>query len=123
MVSISSKSQYHWIFEKLLNGEFGLYITTEILTEYEEIITSKYNRNVAKNVIRTLLKLPNVYQQIIYYRWNLINADPDDNKFVDCAISANTNYLVSNDKHFNVLKEIVFPKIIVLKIDEFQKVI
>ena len=123
LVSISSKSQYHWIFEKLLNGKFELYITTEILTEYEEIITLKYNGNVAKNVIRTLLKLPNVHQQIIYYHWNLINTDPDDNKFVDCAISANANYLVSNDKHFNVLKEITFPKIIVLKIDEFKEII
>ena len=99
----------------------NLNYTYEILTEYEEIITSKYNKNVAKNVIRTLLKLPNVH--LIYYHWNLINSDPDDNKFVDCAISANANYLVSNDKHFNMLKEIEFPKITVLKIEEFEKFI
>ena len=38
--------------------------------EYEEVISSKYNTNVAKNVIRTLLVLPNVYQTTIYYHLN-----------------------------------------------------
>ncbi len=123
LVSISSRSLYHWIFKKLFNGEFDLYVTTEILMEYEEIIASKYNENVAKNVLRALLKLPNVHKQFIYYRWNLINVDPDDNKFIDCAVSANTHYLISNDKHFNVLKEIAFPKIEVLKIDQFRAIL
>jgi predicted nucleic acid-binding protein len=99
-----------------------LYVTTEILMEYEEIIASKYNDNVAKDVLRTLLELPNVHKQIVYYHWNLISIDPDDNKFVDCAISANVHYLVSNDKHFRVLKEIAFPKIDILKIDEFKAI-
>ena len=122
LVSISSKSLYHWIFKKLLNGEFDLYVTTEILMEYEEIIASKYNENVAKNVLRALLELPNVHKQIVYYHWNLISIDRDDNKFVDCAISANVHYLVSNDKHFRVLKEIAFPNVDVLKINEFKAI-
>ncbi len=53
LVSISSRSLYHWIFKKLFNGEFDLYVTTEILMEYEEIIASKYNENVAKNELFT----------------------------------------------------------------------
>jgi uncharacterized protein len=122
LVSISSRSLYHWIFQKLLNGEFELYVTTEILMEYEEIIASKYNEKVAKDVLRALLKLPNVHRQLIYYHWNLIYLDPDDNKFVDCAVSANAHYLVSNDRHFRVLKEIPFPRIEVLKIDEFKTI-
>ncbi|OQW91801.1 MAG: nucleotide-binding protein, partial [Beggiatoa sp. IS2] len=55
LVSLSSKSQYHWLFQKLLNEQFKLYITTEILMEYEEIIALKYHPEVAKNVLRTLL--------------------------------------------------------------------
>ena len=60
LVSISSKSKYHWIFSKLLDNQYQLFVTNEILLEYEEIISSKYNTNVAKNVIRTLLYLDNV---------------------------------------------------------------
>ena len=72
LVSISSKSPYHWIFEKLLEGAFKLGITSNILMEYEEVIGSKYNVSVAKDVIRTLLALPNVQQVIVYYKWNTV---------------------------------------------------
>lgn len=122
LVSISSRSHAHWIFQKLLHGEFDLYITNEILMEYEEIISEKYNNRVAKDVVRTLLKLPNVCKQTIYYHWNLISNDPDDNKFVDCAVSANVHYLVSHDRDLNVLRQIAFPKIDVLKIDSFKMI-
>lgn len=55
-----------------------------------------------------------------YYQWNLIHQDPDDNKFVDCAIACNADYLVTEDRHFNVLKEVQFPKVAVIGIAEFQ---
>jgi len=120
LVSISSKSPYHWIFEKLINGAFELGITSEILMEYEEIIGRKYNVTVAKDVVRTLLALPNVQQVTVYYKWNLIKTDTDDNKFVDCAVSYNANGIVTQDKHFNILKVIEFPKINIISIDEFK---
>ena len=47
LVSISSKSKYHWIFSNLLNNKYELYVSNEILLEYEEIISSKYNKEVA----------------------------------------------------------------------------
>ncbi len=54
-----------------------------------------------------------------YYKLQLIQADADDNKFVDCAFSADASCIVSNDAHFKVLDEIDFPKIVVLRITEF----
>lgn len=123
LVSISSKSIYHWIFKRLLEGGYKLFITNEILTEYEEIISRKYNSTVAKNVVRALLLLPNVYKVDIYYNWNLISNDTDDNKFVDCAIAANAHALVTQDRHFNILKNIEFPKVTVIGVEEFEKII
>jgi predicted nucleic acid-binding protein len=35
--------------------------------------------------------------------------DQDDEKFADCAIVSNADYLVTNDRHFEVLKTIQFP--------------
>ena len=55
-----------------------------------------------------------------FYKWNLIQTDPDNNKFVDCAIATGAKFLVSNDKHFNILKEISFTKVELLNIDEFM---
>lgn len=48
--------------------------------EYEEIVLLRANRIIADNVIGMLLTLENVRKQDIYYRWNLIKADMDDNK-------------------------------------------
>ena len=123
LVAISSKSEYHWIFKNLLNGSYELYISNEILMEYEEIISSKFNSEVAQDVLRALLMLPNVLQTAIYFKWNLISEDPDDNKFVDCAVSANVDYLVSNDNHFSILESIDFPKISIIKAKEFKDVL
>ena len=119
LVSISSKSKYHWIYDKLVDDEYDLFITNEILMEYEEVISLKYSFSVARDVIKSLLILPNVYKTSIYYNWKLIADDADDNKFVDCAINSNSHLLVTNDNHFQVLKNIDFPKIVVTNIDDF----
>jgi putative PIN family toxin of toxin-antitoxin system len=76
----------------------------------------------ANNFIAALQLLQTVHFTHIYYRWQLLK-DPDDNKFTDCAIAANADYLVTNDKDFNVLKQINFPKIAVVTIQEFQNII
>jgi len=119
LVSISSRSKYHFIYEKLVADKYDLFVTNEILMEYEEVISQKYNSPVASNVIKSLLILPNVIKAPIYFNWNLINEDADDNKFVDCVINSNSHLLVTNDKHFQILKEIKFPKITVINAETF----
>lgn len=120
LVSVSSKSKHHWLYQALINQEFELFITQEILNEYEEKIGEHWHPEVAKSVIRTLLELPNVHQTEIFFNLCLIEKDPDDNKFVDCAFANNCHYLVSNDKDFNLLKDIDFPKIVVVKLEELK---
>lgn len=61
-------------------------------------------------MIELLLSLKNVKRNEIFFRWNLIAQDADDNKYVDCAIAGNADILVTNDKHFNALKKIGIPK-------------
>ena len=123
LVSISEFSKYHWLYRLLIEKKFNLYMTNEILTEYDEIISEKFSSNTANAVIRTLMELDNVYPSSIYFKYNLIIQDPDDNKFIDCAFASNCDYLVTNDKHFNVLDTIDFPKIRVVKLEEFKEII
>ncbi len=120
LVSISSRSKYHWIFESLLVGRFQLLISNEMLSEYEEIISEKFSAEAAKNVVRTLLLLPNVEKIQPSYRWKLIRADPDDDKFVDCAVAGNAHALVTEDRHFRVLDDLEFPSIHRLGIEDFE---
>ena len=117
--SLSSKSIYHWLIKALLKGEFEIFVTDEILLEYEEVLKDKYSVDVASNFLLALNDLPNAHFCNIYYHWNLIR-DQDDNKFADCYVAAGAQYLVSNDSDFSNLKSVPFPKINVLKIDEFE---
>src|SRR5829696_5467820 len=103
--AISSRSIFHWLALDLFNERFEVFITEEILLEYEEILGRKYSTTTANNFIAALQLLPTVHFTHIYFRWQLLQ-DADDNKFADCAIAANADYLVTNDKHFNILKQI-----------------
>jgi putative PIN family toxin of toxin-antitoxin system len=119
LVSIPKQSQYRCIFDGLIHKQYTLLISNDILTEYEEIIGMKTTHSIAKHIVDMLLSLSNVKKTEIFFRWNLIEADPDDNKFSDCAIAGSADFLVSNDRHFDVLKDIDFPRISPLNIDEF----
>ena len=120
LVSIGRQSKYHWLFQAFLNEEFDLLVTTPILLEYHEKIAEKTQPIVAENILKLILAKPNVIKVDVSYRWQIIEQDPDDNAFVDCAFSGNADYLISNDKHFNVLKTIDFPNIPLIKLDAFE---
>jgi len=92
------------------------------LLEYQEILQRKYSATTANNFIAALQLLQTVHFTHIYYRWQLLK-DADDNKFADCAIAANADYLVTNDRDFNILKRVNFPKISVITIQEFEKIL
>lgn len=121
--SLSKRGQYYPVQKGLQAGEYILCVSTDILEEYAEIITQKMSVEVATNVIHLLLESKFVELIDPYFRLQLIEADHDDNKFVDCAFSANATYIVSNDKHYDVLKEVEFPQILVLKLKEFLRLL
>ena len=123
LVSIPKLSKYRPIFENLIEKKYTLIISNEILTEYEEIVARKANESVAQNIVKMLVTLSNVEKKEIYYRWNLIKSDEDDNKFADCAVAGNADYLVSNDHHFNVLETIDFPEIPLIDAEKFLEIL
>ena len=117
--SLSRRGQFYPVWKGLQTGQYVLCVSTEILEEYAEIITEKMSVQVATNVIHLLLESSFVELVNPYFRLQLITEDHDDDKFVDCAFAANATYIVSDDKHYDVLKDIDFPKILVLKLKEF----
>ena len=98
-------------------------MTTDILFEYEEIIGKHLGEDIATNVLRLIENSLNVEWVTSYFKWNLIEKDPDDNKFVDCSIAANAKFLVSDDKHFKILNRIPFPKVELLKAEQFKEIL
>ena len=96
-------------------------VNTDILEEYEEILGQKTTPEIAHNVVEAIANLTSTTLQTAYVHFELLPSDSDDNKFVDCAIAAGAEYIVTNDKHFNPLKEIPWPKVEIIKIAEFVK--
>ena len=121
IASLSRHSEYYPVWSKFQSGDYILCVSNDILEEYQEIIEQKTSSIVAKNVIDLLLKSKNVEYITPHFKFRLIEADHDDDKFVDCAITANADYIVTEDSHFSHLKHIDFPRLTVLTIDEFNE--
>ena len=123
LVSVSRRSPWHPIFLAFLQGSYSLAVTTDILDEYAEVIEEQMGKVASEQALEIILSQPNLERIEKYFFWQLIQKDPDDNKFVDCSVAANADYLVTDDKDFKLLKNIPFPKITLIGKDEFMKLL
>lgn len=118
---IARRSPYRPIWDAFLAERFDLCVSNEILNEYQEILGQQITPTIAENVVLLLLNQRNVRLVDPYFRMGVITADPDDNKFVDCAFAAGADYLVSEDSHFDVLRTTPFPQLNLVTLDEFMR--
>jgi putative PIN family toxin of toxin-antitoxin system len=123
VVSLPTTSPFYCLWQAFRNKQITLCLSTDILNEYNEVLIRFLPHQFVNDVINELLLSPNVMKVNNYYRWNLIFNDLDDNKFVDCALNAGADFIITNDKHFNILKNIEFPKINVIDVASFKKII
>lgn len=123
LASIGHRSPYRRLFNAILKQEVQLLVSTSILLEYEEILTERNNALVAANIIQALNNLRNVHRYDVYFDWRLIHADPDDEKFVDCYVAGNGDYLITDDRHFGVLAQVGFPSVRVISALKFLELL
>jgi len=97
LVVLPQNSPYRCLWDAFRRKEFILCYSTEILQEYEELLFRFCSFDTAFLTMEI--------------------------KFVDCALNAGADFIVTNDKHFSILKEIEFPKINVVSIDIFKETI
>ena len=102
------RQPFYPILRALLDGRLALALSTEILLEYEEV-TVRLSGAVRWRKVAALLELlaqlhGNILQIEPQYRFGVIAADPDDNKFCDCAIAGEADFVVTEDNHFAALK-------------------
>lgn len=119
IMAISSRNKYHLIWKSFLAGRFTLCVSNVIIEEYVEVIGRNISPMVADMLVYTILSRKNVERVNPHFRFHLIDSDNDDNKFVDCAIVFGARFIVTEDHHFNVLRQILFPYVEVIGIDAF----
>jgi putative PIN family toxin of toxin-antitoxin system len=87
--SLKRTSIYYPIWRDFILGKYCLCFSDEILDEYEEIIEQRTgSAEIAHSVVNAIINRSNTRHIEIYYHFDLIKADKDDNKFVDFAIKA-----------------------------------
>ena len=92
----------------ILEGRVALALSTAILLEYEEVVT-RYGGPARWSRVWKVLELTGELHENLRrvepaYQWRLIVTDPDDDKFADCAVAAEAEWIVTEDAHFDVLK-------------------
>lgn len=123
LVAIGIRSKYRLIWNAFLEGKFELMLSEDILHEYEEILLEHTNQKITSITMEIFLESPDVHFKRVYYNWNAIIADVDDNKFFDIAVATNSTYLVTNDAHFNEAKKLQFPIVNIISANEFLAII
>lgn len=123
IMCVPRRSRYHDLWLSFLDGRNQLCVTTEILNEYAEILEKKTSTVFAERLIDVMMNCKNIILVTPYYHFAYITADPDDNKFVDCAVAANATCIVTDDRHYNVLKDVGFPHVEVIKIDDAMQLL
>lgn len=119
IMAISAQNEYYQVWQDFLDGKYVLCITNDIIEEYSEVIARNISPLVSEFIITAILNRKNIKLISPSYAFHLIDADEDDNKFVDCAIIGNAKYIVKQDHHFNILKQISFPKVDIITLKAF----
>lgn len=119
IMAISAQNEYYQVWQDFLDGKYTMCITNEIIDEYSEVLARNISPLISEFIVSAIINRRNVKKIYPSFAFHLIEADPDDNKFVDCAIIANAKYIVTQDHHFDVLKNIDFPKVDVVNIQTF----
>lgn len=123
--SIPKNSEKRWLYDAFVSKQFVWVFSNEILSEYAEMVAIEFSEKAMQSVVSTLLTAPNTNRFDPFFKWQLVEADPDDNKFVDCAIGSNADYLVSNDRHISGLLKIknLFPPVPIVTFEQFRTIL
>jgi predicted nucleic acid-binding protein len=92
----------------LLARRFTWALSTEILLEYEEIAAREIGGKAVERLMQ-FIKIADQTRGVIRrvspsFRFRLITGDAEDDKFADCAIAAEADFIVTADHHFDVLR-------------------
>ena len=102
--SLPEKGRFRPIIEGFVVGRIRWVVSTEILNEYQEILNEKGGPR-AGGALSALLEFYRDYVVRVAptYHWQALEIDVDDNKFVDAAVAASADWIVTEDRGFDVL--------------------
>ena len=85
-------------------GEFTLAVSAAVLHEYLDVLSRFVSADLLQEWRETLTDPSRVCVIEISERIDAIREDPTDNRFLECAVAAHADVIVSGDRHLLVLK-------------------
>ena len=107
-------------------GKLCIYISEDITAEINQVLaypkleriyqtTGQHKDDLIEQVLK-IAKLVKITSKV-----DVIKEHPADNKFLECALDAKADYIVSSDKH--VLNVIAYKKIQTMLVSDFLKLL
>ena len=93
------------IIELGRDGKIKIYTSKDIIGEISDVLIRKFKLE-SYDVERILLDFSSFSILVKPIQsLKIIKQDPDDDKFIECAISCDADYIISGDRHLVNLKE------------------
>jgi len=94
------------IFNDCIKGDLELFLSTEIFDEIKRVLNYpkfKFSQTEIDDFLDQILEVGNLVETGI--KVDMIKDDPSDNKFLECAITVEADYIISRDPHILKIKE------------------
>ncbi|OIQ53970.1 PIN domain protein [Moorella thermoacetica] len=116
------------IIDLWADGKIDVVVSPAVITEYMEVFlrpkfakagTMEERQQLLEgfiNLANTILVLPDI-------EIDIINADPSDNRFLECARTGETDCIISGDSHLLALKEKEYEEIPIITPGQFLEMI
>lgn len=106
---ISPKGNATKIFHKWENAEFIYLASAPILIEYREVLFSdkvrRYHQLSVQEMNEAIAKIETQTEHVeVEGTLTGMTIDPDDDKFIECAVNGGAEFIISGDKHLLNLK-------------------
>jgi putative PIN family toxin of toxin-antitoxin system len=110
------------VFDRIVDYVDELYVTDEILTEITDVIY-RLNSCVSKDEMyfymeKIVLEGEKVTPQKLTHNGS---RDKTDNKYIECAIAGNVDYIISGDVHLLELKQ--YENIRIVTVGEYLEIV
>ncbi len=93
------------IVQRALNDEFSVFVSEDIIKELKRVLARDFglaDEAITENIdaILTFAKKIEINQNV-----SVVKDDPDDDRIIECALSAKAQYVITQDNHLLKLKE------------------
>ncbi len=103
-------------------GRIINFTSIEMFDELRRVVSYpklKFSKALQAEIIETIFGVSSLVR--ISETLNVIDDDPEDNKILECAVSANVDFIISGDKHLLNLKsfrgiEILTPQDFIIRV-------